>query len=158
MQTIPGNLVAAGYVALCAFFENKCVPGSDGDPREDATFLQNHAAKKIEPKQPATKKTKRMTGKANASHHEPQRFNPETPHQQDVVEIITDDEDIIVPRVVAAEPTAVAAAEMLCVFISTCLNYFWDVLRVCSIEITYMCSFLIMRAAQEHCPRNCITS
>lgn len=137
MQKVPGNLIAAGYVALCSFFENKCVPGSDGDPREDATFLQNHAAKKIEPKQPATKRTKRATGKAKTSHHKPERVNPEAPHQQDVVEIMTDDEDTVVPRVVAAEPMVVAVAEMLCVFISIGLTSFWDVfLVVWSIKIT----------------------
>lgn len=83
MQKIPANLIAAGYIELRNFFERKCDPGSDGDPRNNPKFLQGHASKnRTLPKQPPKKKNKRSS-------------QPRAPTQRadDVVEVSSGDED-----------------------------------------------------------------
>lgn len=130
VQTIPANLIAAGYIALREFFLAKGIPGSDGDPREDKSFIQGHVAKKSsQPKQPARKKLKPTVDQPQTANRDANSSRslsgPSAASSGSVINIILDDddEDDGGPTAVIV-PAAVAVAEILFCLSKESFSYF----------------------------------
>ena len=90
VQDIPGNLIAAGYIALCDFFQGKAAAGSGSDPRMNAEYIQGKQLKKTKFKKPEPKK--RIIGEDGAEQPRSKKKKYYQDGGLNVIHILSDDE------------------------------------------------------------------